>query len=31
MGHITIIDNELEKAISKAKILKNTIKIISKE
>tara|TARA_B100001996_G_C18557311_1_gene553236 strand:- start:214 stop:978 length:765 start_codon:yes stop_codon:yes gene_type:complete len=31
MGHITIIDKELEKAISKAKILKNTIKIISKE
>ena len=31
MGHITIIDVELEKAISKAKILKNTIKIISKE
>ena len=31
MGHLTIIDEELEKAISKAKILKNTIKIISKE
>ena len=31
MGHITIIDKELEKAISKAKILKNTIKIISTE
>ncbi len=29
MGHITIIDEKLEKAISKAKFLKNTIKIIS--
>ena len=31
MGHITIIDEKLEKAISKARILKNTIKIISTE
>ena len=31
MGHITIMDEKLEKAISKARILKNTIKIISKE
>ena len=30
MGHLTIIDEKLEKAISKAIILKNTIKIISK-
>ena len=29
MGHITIMDKKLEKAISKARILKNTIKIIS--
>jgi 5-(carboxyamino)imidazole ribonucleotide synthase len=29
MGHITIIDEKLENAISKATILKNTIKIIS--
>ena len=31
MGHLTIIDEKLEKAISKARILKNTIKIISTE
>ena len=29
MGHITIIDEKLEKAISKARVLKNKIKIIS--
>ena len=29
MGHITITDKKLEKAISKAKYLKNKIKIIS--
>ena len=31
MGHITIIDKKIEKAISKAKILKKYIKIISTE
>ena len=31
MGHITIIDEKLENAVSKARILKNTIKIISTE
>ena len=31
MGHITIIDEKLGKAISKARILKNKIKIISTE
>jgi 5-(carboxyamino)imidazole ribonucleotide synthase len=31
MGHITIVDEKLENAISKATILKNTIKIISTE
>ena len=31
MGHITIIDEKIEKAISKAKILKKLIKIISTE
>ena len=29
MGHITIIDEKLEKAILKARVLKNKIKIIS--
>ena len=29
MGHITIIDEKLEKAISKARVLKNKIKIIT--
>ena len=31
MGHITIVDKNIEKAISKAKILKKLIKIISTE
>ena len=31
MGHVTIIDEKLERAISKARIIKNTIKIISTE
>ena len=31
MGHITITDEKLDEAISKARILKNKIKIISTE